>query len=146
MFVILYAGYWHSGVDLILKSATVEAQDVTDQLMACSVSKPSPLGMARGLGMAFTLAFSMICLCPLVLCGTGPPGLPRDNGFFRWLPIYSYGCGTFLPHVRILARSEYINSPDPLGGRGGKAMASWGLAVAWLHATSDAVPSSVPVQ
>ena len=67
-----------------------------------------------------------------------PPGLPGDNGFRRHLQIYSYKCGTLLPHVRLLARSEVHEGPDPLGGRGERvAMASWRLAVAWLHTTSD---------
>ena len=43
------------------------------------------------------------------LAGTlwcGPPGLPGVNR-----PIYSYGCGTLLSHVRLLARSEVHKGP-----------------------------------
>ena len=63
--------YWYSGDDFVLKCATVESQDFTDQLIVqwsphglfrflSSTSKPFPLGMARVLGMALTLAFNMV--------------------------------------------------------------------------------------
>ena len=52
------------------------------------------------------MAFSTICPGQLVHSGTGPPGLLGVNG-----PIYSYGCGTLLPHVRLLARSAVHKGP-----------------------------------